>query len=300
MPAYATHHIFASIVQRVTGDAAAHTIDLYPSGYRWGALGPDPLYYYHAPFRSQVSKLAKRIHNEPSAPIFEALCEAAVNQHNTSALAYVFGFCTHYALDRVSHTFIDAQAERLALFMPNWAFETRRRMVKSDIDGIMIAEYVSEDPVKYEAYRLLDPNAAECTVLSKVLSSAAKKVYNVRISPAAVYRSLHDMRKTLHLTHNGVQAKNRLERFEKFFGKAGAASSMLRPSSPLPAGCANTEHLPWISNGETRTESFCDLFDAAVPLAVSLQRAVLERYYQKKPLDPRFFPTNFNGDVIKN
>ena len=48
-----------------------------------------------------------------------------------------------------------------------------------------------------------------------------------------------------------------------------------------------------------RTDSFSDLFDAAVPLAVSLQRAALDRYYQQKPLDPRFFPTDFTGTPIK-
>lgn len=299
VPAYATHHIFASIVQRVTGDTMVHIISLYPAGYRWGALGPDPLYYYHAPFSNQMSRLARRMHEEPSAPLFEALCEAAVQQHNTAALAYVFGFCTHYALERVSHSFISAQADRLSVFMPGWTAETRRRMVESDIDGIMISEYISPDSENYEAYKLLDPGAAECTVFSKVFSEAAKNVYNVRISPASVYRSLGDMRKAMRLAHNGVRVKGRLERFERFMGRSGAASSMLRPEKPLPAGCANTEHLQWQSGGELRTESFFDLFDAAVPLAVTLQRAVLERYYQQKPLDKRFFPTNFYGETIK-
>ncbi len=300
MPAYATHNIFASVVQRVTGDAAAHTISLYPAGYCWGAMGPDPLYYYHAPFKGPVPRLAKRMHEEPPAPLFEALCEAATSQHNTAALAYVFGFCTHYALDRVSHAFLEAQAERLRISMPTWSHETRRRMAESDIDGIMISEYISTDSRTYKAYRILEPNAAECTVLSRILAEAAKNTYNVKISPAAVYRSLGDMRKALHLAHNGVLSRNRLERFEKLFGRAGAASSMIRPDSPLPAGCVNLEHLPWPSGNETRAESFFDLFDAAVPLAVSLQRAVLERYYQQKPLDPRFFPANFNGDAIKS
>ena len=75
---------------------------------------------------------------------------------------------------------------------------------------------------------------------------------------------------------------------------------MVRPSEPLAADCANQEHRPWLSDGVERTDSFFDLFDAAVPLAVSLQRAVLDRYYQQKPLDPRFFPTDFTGSVAKS
>ncbi len=298
MPAFSTHSIFASIVRRVTDDTAAHTIELYPSGYTWGAMGPDPLYYYHVPFKGASSALARRMHEEPSMPLFEALCNSANEKHSNAALAYVLGFCTHYALDRVSNDFLDAQADKLSVFMPKWSEDTRRRMVESDIDGSMIAEYISPDPGNYMAYRVLDPNAAECIVLAKTISETAKSVYRVRFSPAAVYHALGNMRRAMHLAHNSVPSKDKLERIENFFGREGSASSMLRPEKPLPAGCANKEHLPWYSKGEARTESFFDLFDAAVPLAVSLQKAVIENFYQRKPLDQRFFPTNFKGEPI--
>ncbi len=298
MPAFATHSIFASIVRRVTLDDAARAADLYPAGYDWGAMGPDPLYYYHVPFQGASTALAKRMHEEPSMPLFAALCASASEIHNTAALAYVLGFCTHYALDRVSNAFLEAQTAKLSVFMPDWNPNTRRRMVESDIDGIMIAEYISPEPGNFKAYKALDPNAAECIVLSKVLSEAAKKVYRARLSPAAIYHSLGNMRRAMHLAHSSVPAKAKLERFEKFFGRHGFASSMLRPAKPLSADCANKDHLPWSSKGETRTESFCDLFDSAVPLAVSLQKAVVDNYCRNRPLDPRFFPTNFKGDPI--
>ena len=300
MPSYATHHIFAATVQRVTGDSVARIAAAYPAGYRWGAQGPEPLCLYHAPFPSQMRRLAQRMRTEPPAPLFEALCDAAVREHNTAALAYVFGFCTNYALDRVTHAFIGAQADRLALYVPGYSVEARRKLAESDIDGIMIAGFIAAEPAKFEAYRLLDPNAAECTVLSRVVSAAAKSAYGMRVPPAAVYHSLHDMRRMLHLTHSGSLARGRLQWVERLFGKAGQASSLIRPAEPLAADCANEEHRPWRSDGVERTDSFCDLFDAAVPLAVSLQRAVLDRYYQQKPLDPRFFPTDFTGAVAKS
>ncbi len=300
MPSYVTHHIFAQTVQRVTGDSVAHIAASYPAGYRWGAQGPEPLSQYHTPFPSQTHRLAQRMRTEPPAPLFEALCEAAVQEHNTAALAYVFGFCTNYALDRVTHAFIAAQAERLALYVPGYSAEVRRKLAESDIDGILIANYIGAEPAAFEAYRLLDPNAAECIVLARVVSHAARSVYGIRIPPAAVYHSLHDMRRVLHLAHSGSHARGRLQRFEHLLGKAGLASSLIRPSEPLAADCANQEHRPWLSDGVERTDSFFDLFDAAVPLAVSLQRAVLDRYYQQKPLDPRFFPTDFTGSVAKS
>ena len=130
MPSYVTHHIFAQTVQRVTGDSVAHIAASYPAGYRWGAQGPEPLSQYHTPFPSQTHRLAQRMRTEPPAPLFEALCEAAVQEHNTAALAYVFGFCTNYALDRVTHAFIAAQAERLALYVPGYSAEARRKLAE--------------------------------------------------------------------------------------------------------------------------------------------------------------------------
>ena len=154
-------------------------------------------------------------------------------------------------------------------------------------------------PASFEAYRLLDPKAPECTVLARVLARTARTAYGVHLAPAAAYRSFHDMRRLLRLTHSGAHTRTRLLRLEHIAGKSGLASSLIRPAEPLAADCANLTHRPWLSDGVEHTDSFTDLFDAAVPLAVSLQRAVLDRYYQAKPLDPRFFPTDFTGSVVK-
>lgn len=48
-----------------------------------------------------------------------------------------------------------------------------------------------------------------------------------------------------------------------------------------------------------RTIRSYDLFDAVAAGGCLLQR-VVDRYYQQKPLDPRFFPTDFTGTPIKN
>lgn len=295
MPNYVTHHIFATTVQRVTRDAIAHIAALYPAAYRWGAQGPDPLFYYHMPFPSAITRLAQRMHAEPPDRLFEALCAAAQQQHDTAALAYVFGFCTHYTLDRVTHPLIQAEADRLALFRPGLSAAARHNTVESDLDGVMIAEYITNDQSSFEAFRLLDPNAAECTVFARTLSLAAKTAYGMHLSPAAVYRSLHDTRRVFHLAHGGLKARAHVERLERLVGRAGMASSLIRPDEPLRSDCANVEHRVWQWEGQDRTDSFFDLFDSAVPLALSLQRAVLDRYYQEKPLDSRFFPTDFNG-----
>ena len=172
MPSYVTYHIFAATVQRVTSDSVAHIASSYPAAYRWGSQGRDPLALYHAPFPSVLRRLANRVCTEPPAPLFESLCKAAVASHNTAALAYVFGFCTHYALSRVTYSFVSAQADRLSQFMPGYSAEARRHLVESDIDGVMIADFVSDTPAEYEAYRQLEPDAPESPLAAKILAQA--------------------------------------------------------------------------------------------------------------------------------
>ncbi len=227
-------------------------------------------------------------------------CAGRPAPHNTAALAYVFGFCTNYALSRVTSRFIDEQADRLATYMPGLSAAARRQLAASDIDGIMIEDYIDTASADYAAYRLLDADAPECTAAARVLAQAVHATLGTHVSPAAVYRGMHDMRHILRLAHGGAPVRSRLQKLEHLLGRSGMASSFIRPAEPLAADCANREHRPWQSTNGERTESFGDLFDAAVPLAVSLQRAVLDRYFQDKPLDPRFFPSDFNGNSVKN
>ena len=81
-------------------------------------------------------------------------------------------------------------------------------------------------------------------MLARVLAGAAKSACGARVSPAAVYRSLHDMRRVLHLTHSGSHIRGRLVHLERLAGKAGLASSLIRPAEPLAADCANSRTAP--------------------------------------------------------
>lgn len=299
MPFFVTHHIFSSTVQRITEDAAAQVIAQYPAGYRWGALGPSPLLFYHAPFPNTTARLPYRIYEEPSAPLFEALCQTAIQQDNPTALAYALGFCTHYALERVSSPFIKAQANQLIFSFPSSPFVIRRHIVESNLDSIMTAEYITPDnPTTYKAYRLLETNAAECIVLSRTLAESLKLAYGIQLSPAMAYRSLHDMRKVFHLLYHYNLSTRRRGRLSHWLKQEGLLFSPVRLTQQLEEHCANPQRRTWETDTETRTESFFDLFDAAIPLAVSLQHTVIERYYQNKPLDRRFFPTNFYGNTV--
>lgn len=300
MPSYITHHVFSNAAEQISGDTIAHIASLYPDAYHWGAQGPDPLYYYHAPFNGTIGAAAEKIHSGSAADFFEALCVSAMKQHDSAALSYVFGFCTHYALERVTHAYIEAWSAILSNALPEHTLAACKKRIEQAIDCYMIEHYFSASALSFDINHLLDPHAAECTVLSRVLSASAKMIPGIRLSPAAIYRALQDMHRALQLASSRSVLQKRFTLSKKLAAKSKYFASIISANEPLPIDAANQNHAVWIAaNDSERTDSFHDLFSAAIPLAVSLQRAVLNRYYQQKPLDPRFFPTNFYGEKIK-
>ena len=59
--------------------------------------------------------------------------------------------------------------------MPGYSAEARRHLVESDIDGVMIADFVSDTPAEYEAYRQLEPDAPESPLAAKILAQALQR-----------------------------------------------------------------------------------------------------------------------------
>lgn len=55
--------------------------------------------------------------------------------------------------------------------MPGYSAEARRHLVESDIDGVMIADFVSDTPAEYKAYRQLEPDAPESPLAAKILGA---------------------------------------------------------------------------------------------------------------------------------
>lgn len=299
MPAPITHYFFADAVYKASGETVSQIAALYSDAYYWGAQGAKSLYYYHAPFTRNSSAAADKLYSSAPAELFEALCHSAINQHDSAALSYVFGFCTHYALERVTHSFIKARAKILSTVLPKYNLSASEKRVEQAIDTQILNKNFPVSPAGFDMQQILNPHASECIVISKVFSSAAKSALDLRLSPAMFYRSLQDMNRALNLAYGKSHLKMGSKFSVKLAEKSKYFASILSASEPIPIDVANHNHSAWISeDGTKRQDAFEDLFDAAVPLAISLQRAVLNRYYQQKPLDPRFFPTNFYGEKI--
>lgn len=109
MPSFVMHHYFAARVCELAPPELARICTAAPAAYSWGSQGPDPFFFI--PLSGASAQLGGRMHRGHIAEVFRAMAQAA---HGSAvALAYLLGFCTHYALDRTVHPYIETQTQRL-------------------------------------------------------------------------------------------------------------------------------------------------------------------------------------------
>lgn len=302
MPSLVTHHHFAVMVCNAAEADLKHAADASPSAYRWGAQGPDILFFHNAPFGSRTSLLGHRMHAGRIAEAFAALVRSGTRQNSPAALSYLLGFCTHYVLDRRTHPYIQDTIEtQLMPRYPEYDEEGCHRLCEADLDAEVILNYISCDQEHFEAFRLLDsPPAPVSRMIGRMISDVGDPVYRIETASPRVEAAMRTMRLVYNILHGGggEAARGQIEGLERMLAKPGLLSTMLRPKVPLPADCANLAHRVWHKPRVpevARTETFFELMEDAVAPALSLQRAIYESYHKGTPLNPLFFPANYSG-----
>ncbi len=303
MPSLVAHHHFAAMVEQSAETDIAHASAVSPRAYRWGAQGPDILFYHNAPFGSRTALLGHRMHHESIAETFSAMIKLAAHFKNPSALSYILGFCTHYCLDRRIHPYVQDSIQTLLL--PNFEYDTDgcHRLCEAYLDVAVIERYISSEQESFESFRLLNPQPKTAHLIGTLLSHVGEQVYAIPTSPARVEAAMRTMRTVHTLLHAGSEtARTQIASLERLFGKPGLLTTMMRPAEPIAIDCANLSHRVWhkASMPEVeRTDSFFDLFEGAIPAALALQRAAYNCYYKGTAMSPLFFRLDYNGLPLK-
>jgi hypothetical protein len=101
MPSIYTHQDFADRLLSILPEEIGRMVQRHPDCYHLGSLGPDPLYFYGPLKGNPLYSLGDRIHNQP---IYEMLhTKKNISQDER---CYLFGYITHYVLDRNCHEYI--------------------------------------------------------------------------------------------------------------------------------------------------------------------------------------------------
>lgn len=295
MPSFVMHHYFAARVCETAPPELARVCTAAPAAYSWGSQGPDPFFFL--PLRGKSARLGSRMHRGNIAEAFQAMAQEA--HGSAAALAYLLGFCTHYALDRTVHPYIEAQTRQL---MEHYQLSgsAAHKLCETDLDAALLRWRGSVDPAAEPAYKLLDTASAEVPEAARMLAAAGNAAGG-RISAAKAEQSMHFMRAAYTLFHYGRNGRNGLARAEDALHCTGAVSPLLRQSQPLPEDTPNRSRRVWEDwEGRTHTETFRTLAEeTALPFARTLQLAACAACRRGQPFPERLFLLDYSGRQLK-
>ena len=289
MPSFVTHHYFAVRVRRAAPPAIACLCENAPAAYAWGSQGPDPFFFYP----STLSRLGGRMHRSGIAETFRAMADAA--GESPAALAYLLGFCTHYARDRTVHPYIEDQTRRLSV---NYRLSgsAAHKLCETDLDSAVLLRLGKAVPASEPAYRLLDTEAPECREAARLLSAAGNAAGGA-VTAGQAKDALRCMYQVYRFLHRSRAGRRLLPMGEAALHQPGALSSMFRRNTLLPEDSPNRAHRIWLDwEGRPHTEDFRTLMERdALPFALVLQRAACAACRRGNPFPEGMFSMDYSG-----
>ncbi|MCI7796301.1 MAG: zinc dependent phospholipase C family protein [Lachnospiraceae bacterium] len=111
MPAAFAHDLYGRLVYSLLDKETKRAIKRYKDCFYLGLHGPDPLFFYRALGKNELTEKGHRLHEQPAYGIFSFGCktiEEAGNKADQDALtSYLLGFACHFALDHSLHGLIN-------------------------------------------------------------------------------------------------------------------------------------------------------------------------------------------------
>lgn len=293
MPSFVTHWYFAAQVREAAPPAIARLCTSASDAFFWGSQGPDPFFFDLS--HPEIAGLGGKMHRSAIYPAFSAL--AAETGRSPSALAYLFGFCTHYALDRTTHPYIESQSRRL---MAHYGVDesAAHKLCEADLDTAVLLE-CGKDPETCAAYRFLDTETPFRGEIARMLAAAGRAAGG-SVTTGDALRAMHGMRTVYRLLHEGRGIAEILSFGERLAHHPGAVSSMFRQGKLLAEDSLNTARRVWLGrDGKPRTDSFCMLMGRdALTFAVQLLLPICAAARRGTPLPPEMFTLDYSGWVI--
>ncbi len=292
MPSYITHYSFADQVRRQAPPAAVRACETVPAAYFWGSQGPDPFFF--ALGNGHIMQLGGRMHRTAVLDVFQAMAEAVGD--SAAAFAYLLGYCTHYALDRAVHPYIEDQAHRLSVRY-RLSESAAHKFCEADLDAAVLLADGRPAPAAVPAFRLLDLSC--CDAAARMLAVGGNAAGGT-VTAGQAERAMRTMRKVYGMLHYSRRAEKILRVGESLFGQLGMLSAMIRPNRLLPEDSLNRAHRVWLDwEGRSCREDFYTLVERdALPDALVLQRAVCAACRLGRPLPGQLFRLDYGGKKL--
>ena len=299
MSHFTAHHLFGQQVLKDAPSQIARLAEMNLSAFCWGLQGADLLYFHRRIDEfSELPTYGKMIHGEKTNTLFTFLAQDLLNHRKCAdfdvLLAYYYGFCCHYSLDRKLHPYVfslqkqieDAAGDPKHFTGAHWHVE----------DGIDhewndIAENMPVSTVTVEDYYMADKNLRRS--IGGLYARILWNVYGIRIQAKIVDECFIDgvWRNDMLYQSNGVLKPHGIM-IPQVIRTCPDLFELSVKAAPTRQDCLNLKKTAWYHHGDRREchDSVIDLMIQAKELALTL----LDRSALAVKQGNRHLVTNFD------
>ncbi len=279
MSHFTTHHIFGQQILKNGESAAVRLIESNLPAFCWGLQGADLLYSHrHVNEYSELPTYGRLIHGEKTNTLFTFLAHDLLNHRKCldfdTLMAYYYGFCCHYALDRSLHPYVFSLQKRIeeaANGAPNFA--SAHWYIEDGIDHELSGHLSSLTPARgpAEDYYCADRNVRRS--IGGLYSRILWNVYGIRTQAGVVEECFIDEyhRTDMIYGENGAMkpyAVMEHDLLQSFPDLKTAFASF----APTESDCLNIKKNTWYHHGDKvfRDDSVIEIMESAREIALTL------------------------------
>ncbi len=254
--------------------------------YRLGSQGPDFFYYYIVNHLSP--KIGTKIHTEKIDEFYYyALIFIKENpEYKDMALAYLFGFITHFAFDTLAHPFIynrtGTNSTKKTEIVRSKRLHKRYEVL---LDTALADEVYKKKAVLDQPNRLFKTTPKLTQFLEKFYPYILNKLYGIKIKKGAVKKALNWTAFLINLIKDPVGYKKEISaELEHLTHDDLFLTQYFYPSSTENEAILNLDKNEWLDpvTGEPSSDSYIDLFNKAQNLSAEL----IEQFFELSKQQP--------------
>lgn len=162
---YAHYRMGQEVIKQVS--VPAHDIIMkHKQLYDIGLHGPDILFYYHPLVTNPVNAIGYGLHERSGKYFFGKAAEIIETASDKeAALAYIYGFICHFALDSTCHGYIDEKIAQSGVSHTEIEVEFDRSLMIED----------GKDPVRQDLTKHIVPSMENASVIAPFFQGAEPK-----------------------------------------------------------------------------------------------------------------------------
>lgn len=280
MPNIITHKLFAEdVLKQIQIYDIKNIMEQHTQSFYIGSSGPDFLFFSHLkPWEAYKSHALNRLGSQMHTTHINDFYEVAIQQIQqqnkaavkTEMMAYVFGHICHWALDQAAHPYIFYRTGNCKGISAGY-----HHRFESMLDTYMLDKIKHMNIKAYPCYEMCEFTEEILKAIARIYVPIARNVYHMDVKVHDIKETLHswyDIQKYLYDPNNVKYPI--LKALEKAFKKPWAITgNIIKTNIDDRYDVVNEKHLLWkhpCDDTITSTESFIDLYDKAIPIAVSL------------------------------